>query len=309
MTAIRLARGFTGRSGILKFSGCYHGHVDSMLVKAGSGVAGLAAASSAGVPASYAAHTLVARYNRMDDVDRIVTEHGGDLAAIIIEPVAANVGLMASWPGFLKALREAATRCGALLIFDEVITGFRWTFGSYQSICGVIPDLVCLGKIIGGGLPVGALGGRSEIMDCLAPLGPVYQAGTLSGNPVCVAAGLAALRVLARERPHEALARRTAAYADAIAGLAARAGVQVCVPHDASVFSIFFSGRAPVSFEDIPGDHAASFRRLFHALLREGVYLPPSPYEVSFLSTAHDEGLLERTLTSWERAFAAVAAG
>lgn len=307
MTAVRLARGFTGRNKVLKFSGCYHGHVDSLLVRAGSGAAGLAAATSAGIPASFAEHTLVARYNRTDDVAQLVGEYGKDLAAIVVEPVAANVGLLLPKPGFLAALRELSRRCGALLVFDEVITGFRWTYGSYSSVCGVTPDLVCLGKIIGGGLPVGAVGGRAEIMDCLAPLGPVYQAGTLSGNPVAVAAGLAALRELDAQRPYEALAQRTAVFADAIAALATEAGFRMCIPHDASVFSLFFMDRAPESFEDIPADHAAKFRRMFHALLKEGVYLPPSPYEVSFLSTAHTEGLLASALVAWKKAFAEMA--
>ncbi|MBU4459955.1 MAG: glutamate-1-semialdehyde 2,1-aminomutase [Verrucomicrobia bacterium] len=309
MTAVRLARGATGRNKILKFSGCYHGHADGLLVRAGSGVAGLAAATSAGIPASYVEHTLVARYNHIDDVERIVAEFGTDLAAIIVEPVAANVGLLRPRKGFLREVRDLAARCGALLIFDEVITGFRLTFGSYQTVCqcGLRPDLVCLGKIIGGGLPVGALGGRAELMDRLAPLGPVYQAGTLSGNPVSVAAGLAALRRLKADAPYDALARRTEAYVGRIAEAAKKAGVVVQIPTIGSIFSLFFMDRTPESFEDIQQTNAERYKALFHSLLKDGVYLPPSPFEVSFLSTAHDDALLAGTLPAWDRAFVAAA--
>lgn len=307
MTAMRLVRGFTGRNKVLKFSGCYHGHADGLLVRAGSGVAGLAAATSAGIPDSYVEHTLVARYNTLEDVERLVDAHGPDLAAIFVEPVAANVGLIEPRPGFLAGLRALADRCGALLVFDEVITGFRLTFGSFSSLCGVTPDLVCLGKIIGGGLPVGALGGRADIMDRLAPLGPVYQAGTLSGNPVSVAAGLAGLRHLQADPPYAALERRTQAYAGAIAAMAARLGLAVQVPSRGSLFSLFFMDRPPDTFEDIAQARADRFRRLFHALLARGVYLPPSPYEVGFLSTAHDEAVLEGTLAAWAEALGEVA--
>lgn len=307
MTAVRLARGATGRNKILKFSGCYHGHADGLLVRAGSGVAGLAAATSAGIPDAYVEHTLVARYNHLDDVESLVAAHGDDLAAIIVEPVAANVGLIEPQPGFLPGLRDAAARCGALLIFDEVITGFRLTYGSVQSIFGgdLRPDLVCLGKIIGGGLPVGALGGRAELMDQLAPLGPVYQAGTLSGNPVSVAAGLAALRRLDADRPYEMLERRTRAYVAAIAERARSAGVPVRTVSVGSMFSLFFTDRVPQSFEEIQQTDTARYRAVFHALLRAGVYLAPSPYEAAFLSTAHTEAVLDGTWPAWEQAFAA----
>ena len=306
MTAVRLARGATGRNKILKFTGCYHGHSDGLLVRAGSGVAGLAAATSVGIPGALVQHTLVARYNHAEDVEDLVAEHGADLAAIIVEPVAANVGLMEPQPGFLRGLRDRAAQCGALLIFDEVITGFRLAYGSYQSVCGcgIRPDLVCLGKIIGGGLPVGALGGRADLMDQLAPLGPVYQAGTLSGNPVSVAAGLAALRRLDADRPYEGLERRTRTYAQAIADRAARAGVALRVVPVGSMFSLFFTECVPRSFEDIQRTDTARYRGVFHALLQAGVYLAPSPFEAAFLSTAHTDAVLESTLPAWDRAFA-----
>lgn len=287
MTAVRVARGFTRRDKVLKFSGCYHGHSDGMLVKAGSGVAGIASASSAGVPASYAEHTLVARYNHREDVADVVRKHGHELAAILVEPVAANVGLMMPEDGFLAFLRAQCDACGALLVFDEVISGFRFTFGGYQQICGVRPDLTCLGKIIGGGLPVGAVGGRADVMERLAPLGDVYQAGTLSGNPVSVAAGLATLRCLKRLDPYARLQARTEALVKRIA----RAGV--VIPSFGSIFSIFFADRAPRDFDEVLATRKESYVKLFHAMLAAGIYLPPSPFEVAFLSEAHDDAALE----------------
>ena len=304
MTAVRVARGFTGRNKILKFSGCYHGHADCLLVKAGSGVAGVASASSAGVPAPCAANTLVARYNHPEDVEALVREHGRDLAAIIVEPVAANVGLIPPEPGFLEFLRDQATACGALLVFDEVISGFRFCFGGYQNLCGITPDLTCLGKIIGGGLPVGALGGRAEVMERLAPMGDVYQAGTLSGNPVSVAAGLAILRHLHRHPPYDLLALRTRHLVDAIEAAARAAGRIVQVPTLGSVFSVFFTHRPPRDFDDVLATDKDAYVRMFHALLERGVYLPPSAFEVSFLSAAHDDD----ALTKAEHAFAAALA-
>ncbi|HMP77352.1 MAG TPA: glutamate-1-semialdehyde 2,1-aminomutase [Kiritimatiellia bacterium] len=301
MTAVRVARGFTGRNKILKFSGCYHGHADCLLVKAGSGVAGVASASSAGVPAACAADTLVARFNHREDVEALVREHGNDLAAIIVEPVAANVGLIPPEPGFLEFLREQATACGALLVFDEVISGFRFCFGGYQNLCGVTPDLTCLGKLIGGGLPVGALGGRADVMERLAPMGDVYQAGTLSGNPVSVAAGLAILRHLHRHPPYDLIELRTRHLVAAIEAAARAAGRSVRVPTMGSVFSIFFTDRAPRDFDDVLATDKDAYVRMFHALLERGVYLPPSAFEVSFLSTAHDDEALAKA----ERAFAA----
>lgn len=304
MTAVRVARGFTGRNKILKFSGCYHGHADGLLVKAGSGVAGVASASSAGVPAACAQDTLVARYNHREDVEALVREHGADLAAIIVEPVAANVGLILPEPGFLAYLRAQADACGALLIFDEVISGFRFCFGGYQNLCGVRPDLTCLGKIIGGGLPVGALGGRADVMERLAPLGDVYQAGTLSGNPVSVAAGLALLRHLHKTLPYAELEARTRLLVGRIEAAARRAGRTVRIPTLGSVFSIFFTKRAPRDFDDVLATDKDAYVRMFHTLLGNGVYLPPSAFEVSFLSTAHDEAVLEGAAAAFEKALA-----
>lgn len=302
MSAIRLARGFTGRDKILKFSGCYHGHADCMLVKAGSGVAGIASASSAGVPSGCAGNTLVARYNHLEDVDELLAAHGKELAAIVVEPVAANVGLLLPAGDFLEGLRTRADRVGALLVFDEVINGFRFTFGGYQNLCGVKPDLTCLGKIIGGGMPVGALGGRADIMERLAPLGDVYQAGTLSGNPVSVAAGLATLRWLRDHDPYDELERLTAYLVSAIHIAASRRGVPVTIPTLGSVFSVFF-GNSPVrDFDDVMRTEKDLYVSIFHGLLRRGVYMPPSPYEVSFLSVAHTEDQVQKTAAAWEGA-------
>ncbi|HEY8241080.1 MAG TPA: glutamate-1-semialdehyde 2,1-aminomutase [Kiritimatiellia bacterium] len=306
MTAVRVARGFTGRNKILKFSGCYHGHADGMLVKAGSGVAGIASASSAGVPASFAEHTLVARYNNEEDVTALVKQYGRDLAAIIVEPVAANVGLLLPHPGFLEFLQKQASACGALLIFDEVISGFRLTFGGYQDLCGVRPDLTCLGKIIGGGMPVGAVGGRADVMEKLAPLGDVYQAGTLSGNPVSVAAGLAALRKLKRLNPYAALEERTKNFVQSLlarhAARSAAGGEKpgLKVPTLGSIFSLFFTDKTPGSFEDVLKTDKEQYVKMFHALLKRGVYLPPSPFEVSFLSVAHDDATLDIAATAFK---------
>jgi len=307
MTAIRLARGFTGRDKVLKFSGCYHGHADSMLVKAGSGVAGIAAASSAGVPAGCAADTLVARYNHLEDVDALLAEHGKNLAAIIVEPVAANVGLIMPGAGFLEGLRERATRAGALLIFDEVINGFRFTFGGYQNICGVKPDITCLGKIIGGGLPVGAVGGRVDIMERLAPLGDVYQAGTLSGNPVSVAGGLATLRWLKENQPYRTLELKTLSIVVALRMLATRKGIDVTIPTLGSVFSVFFTANPVHDFDDVMKTDKDKYVRAFHTLLSKNVYMPPSPFEVSFLSVAHTDQQISHTIAAWESALEEIA--
>jgi len=293
MTALRLARGATGRSKILKFTGCYHGHSDSLLVEAGSGVAGIATASSAGVPPALAAETLVAPYNDIGAVESLVNEFGDRLAVIAVEPVAGNMGLVLPQPGFLEALRRLADQCGAMLLFDEVITGFRLTFGGYQKICGVTPDLTCLGKIIGGGLPIGAVGGRDEVMSHLAPLGNVYQAGTLSGNPVSVAAGLATLRYLQRHNPYADLDRRTQRLVAPLRQAAHQQGIGLQVPQLGSMFSLFFSHKPVTSFADVMQCAKEPFVKMFRMLLARGVYLPPSPFEMSFISTAHDDAILD----------------
>lgn len=309
MTAVRLARGATGRTKVLKFSGCYHGHADGMLVQAGSSVAGLARSSSAGVPEVFARETVVAPYNDTERVSAVVGRHGEDLAAIIVEPVAANMGLVLPQPGFLEHVREEADRCGALLIFDEVITGFRFTFGGYQNLCHVRPDLTCLGKVIGGGLPIGALGGRGDVMDRLAPLGPVYQAGTLSGNPISVAAGLATLRELERTNPYASLGARTSSFASRLGERARRAGLPLQVPRAASLFSLFFTDTVPRRFEDMRHCDREMFSALFHHLLRSGIYLPPSPFEACFVSVAHDDAVLDRAMEGLDQAFGAMARG
>jgi len=303
MTAVRLARGATGRSKILKFSGCYHGHMDAMLVKAGSGAADLTAATSAGIPDSFVEHTLVAPYNDLAAVRELVALHGDELAAIIVEPVAANNGLLAPADGFLAGLREISRACGALLVFDEVITGFRLQYGSVQAWCGVAPDLVCLGKVIGGGMPVGAVAGPAALMDHLAPLGQVYQAGTLSGHPLAVTAGRTTLLTLRSDDPYAELERRTAAFVAALRERAEKAGIAVQLPTMGSLFAVLFMDAMPTCAEDLDALRPAAYRALFHTLLDRGVYLPPAPQEVCFLSTAHDEATLEGTLPAWQAAF------
>ncbi|MEX2606963.1 MAG: glutamate-1-semialdehyde 2,1-aminomutase [Kiritimatiellia bacterium] len=302
MTALRLARGYTGREKILKFSGCYHGHIDSMLVQAGSGVAGIASASSAGVTSDAAGSTLVAPFNDVEAAETLVRAHAEDLAAIVVEPVAANMGLVLPEPGYLLRLRELADEAGALLIFDEVITGFRLTFGAYADLCCAKPDLVTLGKIIGGGLPIGAVGGRRDIMDHLAPDGPVYQAGTLSGNPLCMAAGLANLRKLRDLDPYETLAARTRRLSDAMKAAAEAKGIPVAVPREGSMFSLFFRASEPRNFAEVQDSDTARFSKIFHSLLDAGIYLPPSPFETSFLSVLHTDERLDEVLSIWTKA-------
>jgi glutamate-1-semialdehyde 2,1-aminomutase len=297
MTALRLARGATGRNTILKFTGCYHGHSDSLLVEAGSGVAGMAQASSAGVPDDLAGHTVVAPYNDIAATEEVVRAHAGDLACITVEPVAGNMGVVLPEPGFLERLRELASETGALLLFDEVITGFRITFGGYQNLCGIVPDLTCLGKIIGGGLPIGAVGGRADLMDHLAPLGSVYQAGTLSGNPISVAAGLAALRHLKEHKPYPELEQDTQWFVRQLGELFESRNVPVHIPHIGSMFSLFFSEQPVHSFADVMTTEKERFVKLFHGLLESGVYLAPSPFEAGFLSTAHDRATLGAALS------------
>jgi len=302
MTAIRLARGATGRGKILKFSGCYHGHTDGMLVKAGSGVAGIASASSAGVPPELAADTLVAPFNDIPAVEALVRDHGHELAAIIIEPIAANMGLVLPEPKYLLRLRELSQSVGALLIFDEVITGFRLTFGAFANLCCAKPDLITLGKIIGGGLPIGAVGGRADLMDHLAPDGPVYQAGTLSGNPLCVAAGLATLRKLRELNPYAELAERCKHFAEAIEAIGREKGVPLAVPRDGSMFSPFFRSSEPRNFAEVCDSDSAAFPRLFHGLLDAGIYTAPSAFETSFLSVCHTDAHLDQALAAFRKA-------
>ena len=309
MTALRLARGFTGRQKIVKFEGGYHGHTDCLLVSAGSGLLTGGRASSAGVSPQVAAEVFVAPYNDSDAVREIIRAHGGDVAAIIVEPVAGNMGLVPPAPGFLEGLREAADACGALLIFDEVITGFRLAPTTYGALCGVLPDLTCLGKIIGGGLPIGAVGGRAEVMRSLAPLGPVYQAGTLSGNPVAVAAGLAALKLLTEEAPYPRLEQLGERLAGGLNAAAREHGIPMHCAQLGSMFTPFFCA-GPVS--DLTGAmrcDTAAHAAFFHHMLERGIYLPPSQFEVGFISAAHAEADIDAFTAAAGEAFAQWDAG
>lgn len=290
MSAIRLARGATGRHLIVKFAGCYHGHVDSLLVKAGSGALTQGNPDSAGVPPAFASQTRILEFNDTDGLTRLFNEEGEQIAGVIVEPYPANCGLILPDPGFLKVLREVCTRHGALLIFDEVMTGFRIAPGGVQEKEAVAPDLTAMGKIIGGGLPVGAFGGRRELMQHLAPVGPVYQAGTLSGNPLAMAAGIASLKQLCEENPYERLEKMGRTLRDALLETASRKGLPLQVPQTGSMFALFFSEKPVRNYTDATSSETGLFKKLFHAALDRGVYLPPSPFETCFLSTAHEAG-------------------
>jgi glutamate-1-semialdehyde 2,1-aminomutase len=287
MSALRVARGFTGRAKLVKFEGCYHGHADSLLVKAGSGGATLGVPDSLGVPAELARLTLTVPYNDLDAVRTVLAAEGRDVAAVIVEPVAGNMGVVAPAPGFLAGLRELTQRYGALLVFDEVITGFRVAYGGAQARYGVTPDLTILGKVIGGGLPVGAYGGRREVMECVAPLGGVYQAGTLSGNPLAVTAGLETLRALREPGVYEALESRAAALEAGLREAAGRAGVPTTVNRVGSMLTAFFSAGAVTDWASAAQADRGRYGRFFHAMLGRGVYLAPSQFEAAFLSLAH----------------------
>jgi len=306
MSCVRLARGFTGRDKIIKFSGCYHGHVDALLVKAGSGALTLGNPDSAGVPVATAADTIVLPFNDLAAVDAAFAQYPGQIAGVILEPYPANVGLILPDAGFLAALRERCARAGALLIFDEVMTGFRLAAGGVQAISGVRPDLTALGKIIGGGLPVGAFGGRRDVMERLAPLGPVYQAGTLSGNPLAVAAGLAALTLIKEQPPYPALDTMGKMLAAALRDAATKKGLPLQVPQAGSMFALFFTDKPVRDYAGALASNAALFKKVFHAALDNGVYLPPSPYETCFISTAHDEAAIEKTIGVLAKAIAAL---
>ncbi|MGQ9533395.1 MAG: glutamate-1-semialdehyde 2,1-aminomutase [Desulfotomaculales bacterium] len=306
MSAVRLARAYTRRNKILKFEGCYHGHADAFLIAAGSGALTFGVPTSPGVPAAVATDTLVAPFNDLARVEEIFARHGEEIAAVIVEPVAGNMGVVVPEPGYLEGLREITCRYGSLLIFDEVITGFRLAFEGAQGYFGVIPDLTCLGKVIGGGLPVGAYGGRRKIMEMVAPSGPVYQAGTLSGNPLAVAAGLATLRVLKTRTLYDELARRTESLATGLAAAAREAGVPVRINHIGSMLTVFFTGGPVTDYATARRSDTKSFAAFFRAMLEQGVYLPPSQFEAWFLSAAHGEEELRRTLEAARRAFAAL---
>ncbi len=305
MSAIRLARGFTGRDLLLKFEGCYHGHSDSLLVKAGSGLLTLGNPSSAGVPADLAQHTMVLDYNDSEQVAAAFDAHGGSIAAVIVEPVAGNMNLIAPRPAFLQTLRERCSRHGAVLIFDEVMTGFRVGPQGAQGLYGITPDLTTLGKVIGGGMPVGAFGGRRDIMASIAPLGPVYQAGTLSGNPVAVAAGLATLRLLQTEGFHEQLAARTRSLCDGLTAAAARHGVPFSAQSIGGMFGIYFRSTCPHTYAEVMQSAQQDFRRFFHAMLAAGHYFAPSAFEAGFVSAAHSADDVAATVAAAAEVFRA----
>ena len=307
MSALRLARGFTGRSPFIKFEGCYHGHADSLLVKAGSGALTLGQPSSAGVPAEAAAHTIVLAYNDCEQLAAAFGDASRPIAAVIVEPVAGNMNLVAPRPEFLALARELCTRHGAVLIFDEVMTGFRVALGGAQALYGIRPDLTTLGKVIGGGMPVGAFGGRRDIMEQIAPLGPVYQAGTLSGNPVAVAAGLATLKLLQADGFYEQISRSTRALTDGLAAAARRRGVRFSAQSVGGMFGIYFSERPPSSYAEVMQVDREAFNRFFHLMLERGVYFAPSAYEAGFVSAAHTDADIDATVTAAEAVFSALA--
>lgn len=298
MSAIRLARGFTKRDKIIKFDGCYHGHADSLLVKAGSGALTFGHPDSAGVPASFTQHTIVVPYNDPDALKAAFAANSGQVAGVIIEPVAGNAGLYMPKPGYLEILREITAANGALLIFDEVMTGFRLAPGGAQQRFGIKPDLSCFGKIIGGGLPVGAFGGRADIMDCLAPLGPVYQAGTLSGNPVAMAAGIAALEELKATNAFDQLEELGAQLEAGMRDAAKSAGIPVTFNRCGSMFCGYFTDQPVHNLEDAMKSDRERFKKYFHGMLDSGVYLAPSQFEAGFISTAHSTEDIERTVSS-----------
>jgi len=303
MSAVRLARGFTGRVKILKFAGCYHGHADGLLARAGSGVATFGLPDSPGVTEGQAAGTIVAPFNDLSAVEEIFGEAGDHIACVIVEPVAANMGVIPPASGFLEGLRKLADAHGALLIFDEVITGFRLGPGGAQQRLGVTPDLTCLGKIIGGGLPVGAFGGRADVMSALAPEGPVYQAGTLSGNPLAMAAGLAAIDALIGDPPYERLEAQAARLCEGLAAAAAGAQEPIVINREGSLFSVFFTVGPVADYGAASRQDAERYARFFHAMLRRGVALAPSGFEAWFLGDAHTDADIERTVDAAREAF------
>jgi glutamate-1-semialdehyde 2,1-aminomutase len=307
MSAVRVARGFTGRPKLVKFEGCYHGHADYLLVKAGSGAMTFGTPDSAGVPAEFAAHTITLPYNDPDALKAAFAAAGEQIAAVIVEPFVGNMGVVSPTPAFVRALQDVPRAHGALLILDEVMTGFRVAYGGAQELLGVVPDLTCLGKVIGGGLPVGAYGGRREIMEQVSPLGPVYQAGTLSGNPLSVAAGLATLGVLAQARPYDRLEQAGARLCAGLAERARAAGVPVTINRIGSMFTVFFTDRPVADLADAKTCDTGRFGRFYHRMRQGGVSLPPSQFEAAFLSIAHGEDEIDRILDAAEAAFGAVA--
>lgn len=303
MSALRLARGYTGRDKIMKFIGCYHGHADSLLIKAGSGVATLGLPDSPGVPAKTAEHTVTVPYNDLDAVNEAFRRYGEELAAVILEPVAGNMGVVPPRPGFLEGLREITKEYGTLLIFDEVMTGFRVSLHGAQGYYGITPDLTTLGKVIGGGLPVGAYGGRREIMEKVAPSGPIYQAGTLSGNPLAMAAGLATLMELERPGTYERLTRMAVRLKEGFLKAAEETGIPATVNQVGAMLTLFFTGEEVVDFRTANTQNLETFQRFYRLLLERGIYFPPSAFEALFLSIVHSDEEIEETITAVRHAF------
>ncbi|MFY8274211.1 glutamate-1-semialdehyde 2,1-aminomutase [Pseudoalteromonas sp. SSDWG2] len=305
MSAIRLARGYTGRDKILKFEGCYHGHADSLLVKAGSGALTLGVPNSPGIPEDFAKHTLTVSFNNLDEVKAVFEKYPEEIACIIIEPVAGNMNCIPPVAGFLEGLREICDKYNSVLIFDEVMTGFRVALGGAQAYYNITPDLTCLGKVIGGGMPVGAFGGKKEIMDYVAPVGPVYQAGTLSGNPIAMAAGLKALELLSQEGLHDELEAKSKAICEGFQAAADEAGIPLTTNYAGGMYGFFFTDADTVtSYKQATECDLERFKRFFHLMLEEGVYLAPSAFEAGFVCAAHDDEAIAQTIAAAQRAFA-----
>jgi glutamate-1-semialdehyde 2,1-aminomutase len=309
MTAIRLARGATGRNKIIKFEGCYHGHADSLLVKAGSGLLTFGNPTSAGVPPEFVAHTIVLDFNDIAGVKAAFAEHGKEIACIIVEPIAGNMNLIKPVAGFLETLRSECTAHGALLIFDEVMTGFRVGPQGVQGLTGVTPDITTLAKVIGGGMPIGAFGGRKDIMQHIAPLGGVYQAGTLSGNPVAVAAGITTLKLLSEPGFYEDLAQRTHNLVVGLVGRAHAHNIPFSGDSEGGMFGIYFSNTVPTSLAEVSASNIDMFKTFFHGMLDQGVYFAPSAYEAGFVSATHDDSVIAATIDAADRVFAKLAQG
>ncbi len=307
MSAIRLARGFTGRDKIIKFEGCYHGHSDSLLVKAGSGLLTFGNPSSAGVPADFTKHTLVLAYNDVAQLEETFAQIGDEIACVIVEPFAGNMNLVRPSAEFVQALRVLTEQHGAVLIYDEVMTGFRVALGGAQSLHGIKPDLTTMGKVIGGGMPLAAFGGRADIMTCISPLGGVYQAGTLSGNPVAVAAGLKTLEIIQRPGFYENLGARTEQLLNGFQVAAADAGITFSSDSIGGMFGLYFAAAVPQSYADMTRSDVESFKRFFHGMLEAGVAFGPSAYEACFMSAAHTPALVEETIAAAKQAFSALA--
>ncbi|MDK4530921.1 glutamate-1-semialdehyde 2,1-aminomutase [Kingella kingae] len=304
MTAIRLARGYTGRDKIVKFEGCYHGHSDSLLVKAGSGLLTFGNPSSAGVPSDLTQHTIVLPYNDVDALNQAFSEFSDQIAGVILEPIAGNMNLVRATPEFVQALRQLTEQHGSVLIYDEVMTGFRVALGGAQSLHGITPDLTTMGKVIGGGMPVAAVGGKKEIMDCISPLGGVYQAGTLSGNPVAVAAGLKTLEIIQRPNFYEDLSARTAQLAQGLTQAAQNAGVTFSADSVGGMFGLYFANQFPKTYADMAASNVDGFKQFFHGMLDKGVAFGPSAYEAGFVSAAHTAELIDETIDVAKTVFA-----